>query len=154
MNSWNPATWMFDGNTPGDVTSTAPQMQATSFGLLMPQANSILLLLHRRWQVHNFMLNERTRELGEFTWKTWWELKHWLRTKLFDRDETCLPYHNWDQHRPWQIDLTVNGQLMSPAEKGLSESWILIFHTQAKQQCERRGGTRLFFSCWTIKKQI
>lgn len=120
----NPATYLFDGGTPGDLTPTTTQMQATSAlwttNAASEQYPSFVTSDADRF-IH-FMLNERTRELlGEFI--RWEDLVRtetlFSRTKLYNRDATNIAaYHKLRPIPQQQIDLTtVNGQPMNAAQK-------------------------------------
>jgi hypothetical protein len=120
----NPATWMFDGGTQGDVTSTVPQVQVTpaSWTTNSPIEQYPPTVTSDADRFIHFMLNERTRELlGEFD--RWEDLVRtetlFTRTKLFNKDATNMATtHKLRPIPQQQIDLTtINGQPMSAADK-------------------------------------
>jgi hypothetical protein len=120
----NPATWMFDGGTQGDVTSTVSQVQVTpaSWTTNAPAEQYPPSVTSDADRFIHFMLNERTRELmGEFI--RWEDLVRtetlFTRTKLYNKDATNLATtHKLRPIPQQQIDLTtVNGQPMSAADK-------------------------------------
>jgi hypothetical protein len=120
----NPATWMYDGGTKGDVTDTYAQLMATDvlFTTNAASENYPPGVASTADRFIHFMLNERTREmLGEFC--RWEDLVRdellVSRTKLFDKDATSIAdYHKLRPIPQLQIDLTtVNGKLMDAAQK-------------------------------------
>lgn len=120
----NPATWQYDGNTPGDVTDTYVNMVATEtlFNTNAPSENYPPSATTTALRFVHFMLNERTRELfGEFLrWEDLVRTETLVeRTKLFNKDATNLEAkHKLRPIPAQQIDLTtINGQPMSAAEK-------------------------------------
>jgi hypothetical protein len=115
---------MFDGNAYGDVSSTAPQMQATAalWTTNAPSEEYPSFVTSDADRFIHFMLNERTREmLGEFC--RWEDLVRtetlYNRTKLYNKDATNLqPYHKLRPIPAQQIDLTtIDGRPMNAAEK-------------------------------------
>ncbi|AXY75945.1 RagB/SusD family nutrient uptake outer membrane protein [Paraflavitalea soli] len=120
----NPATWMYDGSTKGDVTDTYANLMATDvlFTTNAPSENYPPGVGSTEERFIHFMLNERTRELlGEFC--RWEDLVRtellYSRTKLFNKDATSImPYHKLRPIPQQQIDLTTqNGQLMDATQK-------------------------------------
>jgi len=120
----NPQIYMFDGGTPGDVSDTYANLQATTtlFTTNAPSENYPPTVTSTADRFIHFMLNERTRELcGEFyryedlvRTETLYD-----RTKLFNKDATSIITR--DKLRPIpqiQIDATtLNGQAMSADQK-------------------------------------
>jgi hypothetical protein len=120
----NPATWMFDGGTKGDVSDTYTNLMATDalFTTNAPSENYPPGVGSTEERFIHFILNERTRELlGEFG--RWEDLARtellYSRTKLFNKDATSImPYHKLRPIPQQQIDLTtVNGQLMDSEQR-------------------------------------
>jgi starch-binding outer membrane protein, SusD/RagB family len=120
----NPATWMYDGGTKGDVTDTYVNLMATDvlFTTNAPSENYPPGVGSTEQRFVHFMLNERTRELlGEFG--RWEDLVRtellYSRTKHFNKDATSLDvYHKLRPIPQQQIDLTtVNGQLMDGEQR-------------------------------------
>jgi hypothetical protein len=120
----NPATWMWDGGTKGDVTDTYLQLMATDllFTTNAASENYPPGVNATADRFIHFMLNERTREmLGEFC--RWEDLVRnellYSRTKLFNKDATSIAeYHKLRPIPQQQIDLTtIDGKLMSAEDK-------------------------------------
>ncbi|MEO6520123.1 MAG: RagB/SusD family nutrient uptake outer membrane protein [Mucilaginibacter sp.] len=120
----NPQIYMFDGGTPGDVSDTYGNLQATTtlFTTNAASENYPPTVTTTADRFIHFMLNERTRELcGEFyrfedlvRTETLYD-----RTKLFNKDATSIIPR--DKLRPIpqiQIDATtLSGQAMSNDQK-------------------------------------
>ena len=111
----DPHTWMFDGGTKDDLSSTSPNLMAT-MDLFTTDAPSEMYpptVTSTQDRFIHFMLNERTRELcGEFY--RWEDLARtetlYDRTKLFNKDATSIqPYHKLRPIPQIQIDLTTSG---------------------------------------------
>lgn len=120
----NPATWMFDGGTQGDVNATTSQMQATAslWTTNAPSEQYPPTVTSDAERFIHFMLNERARELlGEFyRWEDLVRTETLVsRTKLYNKDATNLQgFHKLRPIPQFQIDLTtVNGQPMSQTQK-------------------------------------
>ena len=120
----NPAYYLFDGGTRGDVSDTYNNMMATQtlFTTNAASENYPPSAGSTPQRFIHFMLNERTREmLGEFgRWEDLVRTETLVeRTKLFDKDATNLqPYHKLRPIPQLQIDLTtVGGQPMNPDQK-------------------------------------
>ena len=133
----NPQIWKFDGGTPGDVSSTYPDLEATT-ALFMTNAPSELYpvtVSSEEDRFIHFMLNERTRELcGElYRWEdlvrteTLYQRVNQVNgayikdgiTQLYNPDATGIqPHHKLRPIPQQQIDLTTsNGVALTPAEK-------------------------------------
>lgn len=120
----NPQYWVSEGGTPNDLTSTYPQITATTalFTTNAASENYPATVAATTDRFIHFMLNERTRELaGEFY--RWEDLVRtetfYPRTKQFNADATSVqPYHKLRPIPQIQIDLTtVNGQPMAADQK-------------------------------------